>query len=203
MEGFDGRVYFRLLAAVAAADGVIHEGERKLFGELLETAGADPTWSETLCDEAVEHAADPFWFLPQHNSAPKQTVAVYIRDALFVGMADGTLADVERSLIQQATRLLGVPELCETVPALQEASSGQSSPNSWSKQSQKVGNTSLDSALKVAGGAAIVAGTAAAGVFVAPMVLGVVAAALGVNTLAAASVTLVGASVAGRTLLDR
>jgi hypothetical protein len=202
MEGFDGRVYFRLLAAVAAADGVIHEGERELFGELLERAGAESSWSGTLCDEAVEHKDDPFWFLPQHNIAPKETVAVYIRDALFVGMADGTLVHVERSLIQQATRLLGAPELCETVPALQEDSSDQSSPGSWPKQGHKNGNPSLDAALKVAGGAAIVAGTAAAGVFLGPAVMGLAAAAIGVNTLAAAGVTLLGAGVAGRALLD-
>jgi len=202
MEDFDGRVYFRLLAAVAAADGVIHEGERKLFGKLLERAGAESSWSETLCDEAVQHRDDPFWFLPQHHEVSKETVAVYIRDALFVGMSDGTLAPVERVLIQRAAHFLGSPELCETVPALAEKLSDQGRSLSRRDRSKQAGKSPLDSALKVAGGAAIVAGTAAVGVFVAPAVMGVVAAALGVNTLAVTSVTLVGASVAGRSMLD-
>lgn len=201
MEGFDGRVYFRLLAAVAAADGVIHEAERAAFGQLLEKAGADALWADRLCDEAVEHVANPLWFLSGSEPPPRDVACIYVRDALIVGMSDGTLARVECGLVQRATRLLGVGDLCETVPALRGAQPTPTPQRPSTVSKTRPDTPSLEGVLKVAGGAAILAGTAAAGVFVAPAVMGAVAAGLGVKSLTAASVTLVGAGIAKQQLL--
>ena len=202
MQGFDGRIYFRVLAAVAAADGVIHDAERASFGQLLEKAGADASWADRLCDEAVEHVRAPLWFLPEEGHPPREVACIYVRDALLVGMSDGTLASVERELIQRVTRILGVADLCETVPALREGWSTQQPLRNWSRSKVKSKTASLDGVLKVAGGAAVLAGTAAAGIFVAPAVMGAVAAGLGLKTITAASVTLVGAGLAKQQLLS-
>ena len=172
MEGFDGRVYFRLLAAVAAADGLIHEGERVAFGELLQKAGADPSWSERLCDEAVQHTANPLWFIPDGEPPPRDVACIYIRDALMVGMSDGSLAMEERGLIQRMAVILGAEELCETVPALREVRLTSKPRRRPRVVKDSADTTALDGVLKVAGGAAIIAGTAAAGIFVAPAVMG-------------------------------
>ncbi len=114
-EHFDGRIYFRLLAAVAAADGEIDEAEVHRFGRLLTLAGADPEVALPLCESALQHVGDPLWFL-QEVPESREFVSLCLRDALIMTAVDGWSSSEERALIEQAAARMNASDLLRDLP---------------------------------------------------------------------------------------
>jgi len=104
---FDGRVYFRLLAAVAASDGVIKDEEIKKFGELLVIGGGDASLAEGLCEEALSTREDPLHFMRSYKPSSRMG-RICLRDALFVAYSDGEYDERERAVITDAAQQMGV-----------------------------------------------------------------------------------------------
>lgn len=105
--GFDGAVYFRLLAAIVAADGVIHPNERALFEELLQRSQVSISAVDPLCRQARRHRANPLAFL-DGVEVPSACARRCLHDALLLAHRDGLLCAAERRLlVGAATRMLG------------------------------------------------------------------------------------------------
>ena len=114
IDGFDGGVYFRLLAAVAAADGEICASEVEKLGQLLGLTGADPSVAPGLCDEAVQMRATPLRFL-EDLELPERVSRIYLRDALLVAFSDGSYSEEEVKLIHEAATLLSADSFLDDI----------------------------------------------------------------------------------------
>jgi tellurite resistance protein len=116
-DPFDGRVYFRLLAAVAAADGDIHDAERERFQRLLKAAAVDPVHVDVLCDEALTRRDDPLWFLGDTEVSFSQA-RVAVRDALVLAAIDGWSSAAELAVIEDFAERVGAASLLTSLPEL-------------------------------------------------------------------------------------
>lgn len=122
-NGFDGSVYFRLLAAVAAADGEISDTEVERFRKLLELAEADPSVARALCREAVGRRNAPLWFLDGTKSYNEDFARLVLRDAMTIAAVDGWNSPRELAVIQSAADKLGMAHLLDDLPSFQAARS--------------------------------------------------------------------------------
>jgi hypothetical protein len=107
-DGFIGRVYFRLLAAVAAADGDIQNEEIEMISDLLELCGVDIDVSHDVCDAAMDHRVEPLWFLAEAPKVSKAFAYLCLRDANILALASEGMSDSEAVLLKRAARQLGV-----------------------------------------------------------------------------------------------
>jgi tellurite resistance protein len=117
IKDFEPTLYFRLLAAVAAADGVIKDSEVSCFAELIELGGGDATVAQALCDEAMDSRAMPLWFF-DNASVSRPFAKRMIRDGLILAASDGYPAHSERNLLANAAALLGIDAVGKKIRGL-------------------------------------------------------------------------------------
>lgn len=112
---FDGRVYFRLLAAVAAADGQIDDREIIKFKQLVKLGGGDPNIAGPMCAQAMAAKGDPLWFL-EDVKVGRAFAKRCVRDAILMCASDGHMSKSERELIRWAGQRLDVDDVVKKIP---------------------------------------------------------------------------------------
>ena len=113
-ELLDGRIYFRLIAAVIAADGEVSESERRQLEQLLVLGGADLAGLDLLIREALAAVEDPLRFLEGHATS-ERVAAIYLRDAVRAARRDGEYGAAERTLIGEAAAVLGASQNLDAI----------------------------------------------------------------------------------------
>lgn len=102
-------IYFRLLAAVAAADGHISVEELAKINALVELAGGEKAAVEHLCREAEGSIDFPLWFLHQAiHIPPRAFLKDCVRDAYLLATVGGHSGRRSLLLVRQTADLLGL-----------------------------------------------------------------------------------------------
>jgi tellurite resistance protein len=198
---FYGSVYFRLLAAVAAADGEVRPDEVERFARLIELAGGDAVLARPLAQEAVMRRREPLWFLDQESLDSPLFARTCLQDGVLVARSDGGIAAEERELLREAAFRLGIHDL-DWLGAEEPTGPDTSEPIEPVRPSSS-GVQQVDRALAAASGAAVLAGGTyiIAGGTAAKIAAGVAAVAgTGAVGLVVPMLLLLGAGVAGTAL---
>ena len=109
-QGGDHDTYFRLLAAVVAADGEIRRSEVTHFAGLIERVGGDPSTAWSWCFEALDRRAVPLWFL-EGVRVSRAHAQRSIGDGLTLAASDGWAAPSEQRLLATAAHRMGFVEM--------------------------------------------------------------------------------------------
>ncbi len=123
----DFDVYFKLLAAVAAADGVIDEREVRKLAQLLRLEGHSPMKAEELCMEAVANQERPLWFLTDVSVTPELAKRC-LRDGFLIAFVDQNTAESELEVLHHASVLMGNEADFERIAAMSGGSQSTEAP---------------------------------------------------------------------------
>ncbi len=176
VSGFDGNLYFRAIAAMAAADGEIRTEEAERFTALLVEAGGAPDLVQPLCRQALEHqrSSDALWFLVGTTDVDDGFARRCVRDVAVVMTADGGVHDSEQRLLDELAAALGLPEVVAT-----EVGLAAFVDDAADHSAEEFGKEQVDAALTVMGSTAILGGGAYVLFGGGPAMMATVAAALG------------------------
>jgi tellurite resistance protein len=115
VPGFRGSVYFRMLAAIAAADGEMPQQVLNRIAEMMELAGVGIDVSHDVCDVAMERRVEPLWFLANTQRPHPEFGKICLRDGNLLALGGGETSPAEEALLRRAAKHMGIQDF---VPVL-------------------------------------------------------------------------------------